>query len=211
MMIDELFQKPTDQFADPHLRDWDARLSRPESMAKVEVEWPSIVFGQTFPEMSIHISENGEPQPLETLSWDDELNAVLVARAVRALDETQEATRFTLALRAAFKRAEREFGDGYFNSVFFAVLRKLDLAEHLLLRPLIQELDYIFNLEKHNQPERYQRCFDIIESAIRSRAHELKDSLGYSLDESKKILVDALVNYIDRRFSVSIRKQRGLL
>jgi len=210
-MIDELFQKAPDRFLDPRLQFWDERLSRSSTTAKLEVDWPSIVLGETSPEMTIRFFENDHPIPVEPISWDDDLNDVLISRAVRAVDEAQEATRFSLALRAAFRRAGRDFGDGYFNSVFFAVLKESGLAEHPLLSPLVQDLDYMHNIESREPSERYQRCHGMIKSAIQAKANELTKNLGYSLAEAKAILVAALVHYIDRRFSVSIRRERGLL
>ncbi len=209
-MIDKLFQQPIDRFSDPQLRDWDQRLSHSGTTASLEVDWPPIVLGQTSAEMSIHLAENGHSVPSEPMSWDDELNAVLIEKAVRAVDAEQEATRFSLGLRAAFQRAGRDFGDGYFNSVLFNVLKESGLDQHPLIAPLF-EFNSIFNPESRDQTGRYIRCHGMIESAIRGRAHELADSLKYPLDEAKEILVAALADYLDRRFSVSIRRERGLL
>ncbi len=61
------------------------------------------------------------------------------------------------------------------------------------------------------QTSKYDRCHELIDAAIRGRALELKDDLGYSMEEAWGILVEAVARYIDRRFSVSLRRQHGLV
>ena len=214
-MIDELFQPATNRFEDPRLQLWDNWLARPETQAVLEVEWPPYLAGQTRPEVTISAAGFGTDQGTLPFSipmdWDDELNAVLLARRIRATDQTQEATRFSLALRASFRRAEREFGDGFFNSVFFAVLQEIGFAAHPDLTSLVDGLDYRQNLDSDPPTERFRNCHGMIKSAIQAKSHDLINTLGYSLPEAKEILVAALIDYIDRRFSVIIRRLHGLL
>ena len=211
-MTDELFQVPTDPYLDPRIRRWDEVLSRPGAGAVLEVDWPPYVLGQTSPEMTIHFNPaDGSEQTAEPLAWDDELNELLVARSIRAEDRQQEALRFSLALRAAFRKASYENGDGYFDGVFFAVLKETMLADLSQLKKLVADLDYIHITKKADIDVRYERCYVMIKKAVFTKAFELNTRLKYPRKEAMSILVAALVDYIDRRFSVSIRRQRGWL
>jgi hypothetical protein len=51
----------------------------------------------------------------------------------------------------------------------------------------------------------------MVAEAIRGRARELTDLLGYPQADAKGILVRAWARYLDKRFSVSNRRQLGLL
>src|SRR5208283_370571 len=195
----------------PRLRNWKARLERRGTSATLEVSRPSPSFGQAQPEMNLQFTENGELLPLETVPWDDDLNAGLIQLGIRANSPEQEEERFALGLRAAMRKAEREFGDGYFNAVLVEFLKASDLAG---FRPIAEVLDHAFATEPYREGKavsKYALCRQMIDDAIRGRAGELTTALRYSQEEAKRILVAALARYLDERFSVSSRRQLGLL
>ena len=64
------------------------------------------------------------PTHLDTVPWDDDLNAGLILLKVKSVSPEQEAERFALGLRAAMRRIEREFGDGYFNAVLVELIKE---------------------------------------------------------------------------------------
>jgi len=209
--LDDFFQRQTDSLAHPRLRNWKARLERPGTHATLEVFRPGSEFGQSQPEMNLQFTEDGELRPLETVSWDDDLNSGLIRLRVRAVSQDREAERFVLGLRAAMRKAEREFGDGYFNSVLLEFIRESDLTRD---PPIAEVLKYAHANPPFRSGKRldsYNLCREMIADAISGRARELTDCLKYSQDEAKEILVAALARYLDKRFAVSDRRRFGLL
>jgi hypothetical protein len=206
--LDDFFGGPTDSLTHPRLRTWKARLDRAGTTATLEVFRPEAVLGQSRPEMNVQFKEGGNLLPLETVPWDDDLNAGLIQLRVRAISPDQEATRFALGLRAAMRKAEREFGDGYFNAVLIALVKESDLISN----PKIAEvLKHTVASLPSRDGKGYKLCHDMITNAIRGRAQELTGPLNYSQAEAKPILLDALERYLDERFSVSTRRRLGWL
>ncbi len=205
--IDDFFSKPTESLH-PRVRNWKTRLGEPGTSATLEVFRSETEVGQSQPEMNLQFIKEGHPLPLETVPWDDELNGGLLRLAVKAVSAEQEAERFALGLRAAMRKAEREFGDGYFNAVLVDLITDSDLTQY----PHIAEvLKHSTALSANRDSERYSPCREMIADAISGRAQELTDLLGYSQEEAKNILVSALARYLDQRFSVSSRRRFGLL
>src|SRR6266498_5011433 len=126
--LDDFFKAPADIPEHPHLRNWKERLAQPGVKAAVEVYRPATVLGSAQTEMSLHFTENGKAQALETVVWDDDLNTGLIHLGVRSVTPEQEAERFALGLRGALRKAERECGNGYLNAVLLEFIRDSELA-----------------------------------------------------------------------------------
>jgi hypothetical protein len=206
--LDDFFRGPSDSLQHPRLRNWKARLDRPGTTATLEVFRPESDLGQTQPEMNLQFIEDGNLLPLETVPWDDDLNAGLIQMRVRAVSPEQEAERFALGLRAAMRKPQREFGDGFFNAVLFEFLTESDLTTY---PPIAEVLKHAFANRPSHAGRGFHFCREMIAGAIAGRAHELKEKLGYQVEEAKRILVEALARYLDERFSVSSRRRLGLL
>jgi hypothetical protein len=209
--LDGLFGSPPDWLAHPRLRTWRARLAWPGITATLEVFRPESELGQTQPEMNLQFTEDGKLLPLETVPWDDDLNAGLIQLRVRATNPGQEAERFALGLRAAMQKPERELGDGYFNAVLIELLRDSDLPSYPAVAAVLEHAYANRPFREGKGFDRYNLCREWIADAISGRAHEMKDQLGYTEEEAKPILVQALARYLDDRFSVSSRRRLGLL
>jgi hypothetical protein len=208
--LDEFFEKPAD-LRHPRLHNWKVRLEQPRTSATLEVSRQETEFGQSRPEMHVQFTEDGKLLPLETVLWDDYLNAGLIQLRVRSVSLKKEAERFSLGLRAALRKVEREFGDGYFNAVLVDLIKDSDLTRHA---PIAEVMKYAYANAPHREGgayDRYTICRELIAEAIGGRAKELKDVLGYPPEAAKQILVDALACYLDERFSVSSRRTLGLL
>jgi hypothetical protein len=161
--------------------------------------------------MVLHITSNGQPQPLEIVPWDDDLNTGLIRLGVRCIDADQEADRFAIGLRGSLRKAEREFGDGYLNAVLLDLIRDSDLPRYREIAEIFQ-YSTALEMDRDGRATRsYNICREIIADAIAARAHELSDGLHYTEDEAKPILVQALARYLDERFSVTSRRRLGLL
>jgi hypothetical protein len=205
--LDDFFQGPTDTLAHPRLRNWKDRLEQ-GATATLEVVRPEAVLGQSRPEMNLQFTEGTKLLPLETVPWDDDLNAGLIQLQVPAGSPEQEAERFALGLRAAMRKAEREFGDGYFNAVLVDLLKDSDLTSNPKIAVV---LEHAVASSPAREGRSYKPCREMITDAIRGRAQELTGPLKYSQDEAKQILVVALARYLDDRFSVSARRRLGWL
>jgi hypothetical protein len=207
--LDDFFNKPTESLH-PRLRNWKTRLEAGNS-ATLEVYRPETELGQSEPEMNLQFTKGGDQLPLETVPWDDELNAGLIQLGVRAHSPDQEAERFALGLRGALRKAEREFGDGYFNAVLVELLKDSELARYAEIAEVLKHAHANRPYREGEAFDRYIFCRERIADAISGRARELTGPLNYSKEEAKQILVAALARYIDDRFSVSSRRRLGLL
>jgi hypothetical protein len=208
--LDEFFQNSTEPIH-PRLRDWSRRLADPKASATLEVFRPRGEFGPGQPEMAVQFYLDKQPAHLDTLPWDDDLNDGLLRLKVKAVSSEQEGERFGLSLKAALRNTEREFGDGYFNAVLVELVKESDLTRH---QEVAEVLKHAYAIKPHREGrafDRYTICRELIAEVIGKRAKELSNLLGYSQDEAKPILVSAVAQYLDERFSVTSRKRLGLL
>jgi hypothetical protein len=175
---------------------------------QVELYQPDSGPGLSRTDLVIHRRTGGEQHAPQQIAWDDEVNAGLIDLHVRATDLANEAARFTLVLRAAMKKIERKYGDGYFNTVLVNLIDESDLArsgEIAEVRP------YVHVSETNRGRESYGECRDAIAREIGVRATQLREKLGYAPEELKAIMTRALATYLDGRFSVSNRRRFGML
>lgn len=208
--LDDFFDQSID-VQHPRLRNWQQQLSQPGTSAYLELYRARSEFGQSQPEFSVQFVEDGNPNTSEVVTWDDDLNAGLIQLGVRAADTEQEAERFALGLRAGLRKPEREFGDGYFNAVLVDFLRDRDLARHEQIAEILKHVHANSPHRQGTPQDRYTICRDLIDHAVRGRARELTEQLNYPREEAKEILVSAIAHYLDDRFSVTTRRQMGLL
>lgn len=206
--LDDFFRASADIPSHPRLRDWKQRLSRSGVTAELELYQAPSALGFAQTEMNLRFIENNSPQPLETMAWDDDLNAGLIGLGVRAISVDHESLRFALGLRTALRKVEREFGDGYLNSVLFEFVNDSDLGRYPEVADVVK---HAYALSPHKDGKSYKRFREMIADAIGARAHELKDNFHYDDAEAKQILVKAIGRYLDERFSVSSRRRLGLL
>ncbi len=105
----------------------------------------------------------------------------------------------------------REFGDGFFNGVLIEFLSESDLSQQPVIAKVLKHISANRPRRDGKRLNSYDVCKEMIENAIRGRAHELKGQLDYPEDDAKAILVRALARYLDERFSVSSRRRLGFL
>jgi len=151
--------------------------------------------------------KNGSRE-MESVPWDDELNAGLIELGVRAIDASHEADRFTLGLRAALRKLEREFGDGYFNAVLLELVKESGLTGDPQIADIVKHASA---LSPNRDGRGYGLCRDMTAAAISGRMYDLREKLHYVPEEARRILIAALARYLDERFSVTSRRQLGLL
>jgi hypothetical protein len=208
-ILDDVLDKPAGAVpSHPRIKSWTERIQRAGEKPRLETFRPDAAFGAGQPEMYLHFTDKGVAQPPETLAWDDDLNAGLIQLGVRAIDAANEAERFALGLRASLRKAEREFGDGYFNAVLYDLVTESDLSRSPEIAEVIKHASA---LRPDPSGKSYPYCRDMIAFAIAGRKHELEGNLGYPTAEAREILLRALSRYLDERFSVSSRRRLGLL
>ena len=173
----------------------------------IELHRPESALGSSRTELVVLRTENGEEQPPELFEWDDELNAALVELGVKAINLQQEGNRFALGLRAALRKVERRYGDGYLNAVLVDLIKESNLSQ-------AGEIAEIMAHVHSNSPERasrsYSECRDLIANEIGGRAVELREKLKVRPEDLKAVMTKALALYLDERFSVSSRRNLGL-
>lgn len=157
----------------------------------------------------LHSQGNEQVQESREVEWDGGVNAGLVDLGVRATDLQQEGERFALALRAALRKAERTYGDGFLNIVLLDLLDDSDLGKN----PEIADVRKFITTNSHSRSRSrsYDACRELLANEIGGRAVELRDKLKYSAEDVKVVMLKALAIYLDERFSVSSRRHYGLL
>jgi hypothetical protein len=204
--LDKMLEAPGETALPPLVRYCK---SRKETGDRIEVELyrPDTAGGLSRTALVIHRWEQEQEQEPRQIEWDDGVNAGLVDLGIKAINLQQEGERFALGIRAALRKVERRYGDGYLNAVLVDLLDESDLCKD-------GEIADVRKFVHTNPPERsriYQECRDLIANEIGGRAVELRDKLKYKPDEVKAVMTKALAIYLDERFSVSSRRHFGLL
>jgi len=208
--LDDFFRTKAEPLH-PRIRYWEKQLESPDTTAFLEFHQPKGMFGQEKPEMYLHFSKGGKEDRPEPVFWDDDLNTGLIRLKVKSVTTDQEANRFALGLRAAMRKAESEFGDGYFNAVLVEFIKESDLTKYDKIKEIIPYTYANKPFQEGKAYDRYSMCRDLIDGAISGRANELTTNLGYAKEDAKGILVSALAQYLDDRFSISARREFGML
>lgn len=203
--IDDMLRAPSEVTLHPVVRWVKARRQAGDDV-RVELHRSEPGLGSTTTQLVIVWRSGGQEQPPQPYDWDDELNSALIGEGVRAASLPQEAERFALGLRAALRKVERRYGDGYLNAVLIDLIDESALSKD-------GEIAEVRRFIKTNSPERnsrtYSDCREAIASEIGGRAVELREKLQYGPDELKAVMEKALALYLDERFSVTRRRTLG--
>lgn len=207
--IDDFFAGEPDEFNHPRLREWKRWLTEKEGRsAKLQVYRPPATLGLSPTRMLVRFYQDDAPWTHEEFDWDDYLNRGLIQLKIRALNPEQEAERFALGLRDGFRSIEKEFGNGYFNAVLLDIIADSKPDQY---PEIANVLKFVYHDQTDHTSRSYARCRDAIAIGISARAKELKSLPGYTQEEAKTILARAIAAYLDERFSVTSRRQLGLL
>jgi hypothetical protein len=210
--LEDYFRPHTiDPYNHPLLRGIDEGAKHPDvKRIVVEILRPRDVLGFKPAKLYLHLlgDEGQDVEPYQKEDWDVALNTALVKRKIRAISPDNEKVRFTLGLRAALQFPETRFGDGYFNAVLVHLIVNSPFARHPSVAPILQ---FVYKNGVETSSRKYAECRGLIDDAIRGRALELVELLGYGIPEAEEILAAAVAGYLDERFSVTNRKIMGLL
>jgi len=149
----------------------------------------------------------GDADPLFECPWDAEVNEELIGLRVRAKELNSESYRFALRLRDELKATEIRYGNGFFNQTLVDLLTESYLDKHPDIKTAL-ERSYGRRVQRTAQ---YDACRDTIGYVIGKRSRELTGPLSYLEAEMREILSKAIAKYVDHRFSLSARKEMGLL
>lgn len=201
--LDDYFRKESDGLEHPRLRRWSAFLNQPHASADMEVVRPRKgIFDEGPVVIYVNLKRPGYQAQQDTDSWSDELHRGLVKLHVRAINDENEALRFALAFPGEFEPVEDGVGEGFFNAVLREVVEDAPFAASLagVLR------EFHVPAPDHDSP-RYPECRERVDRTIRARARELRHDLRYEQPRAERILVAALAQYLDDRFSITSRRQ----
>jgi hypothetical protein len=207
--FDDIFGASPDASSHPKLRFWKQRKAQADvNEVRCEVRRPRDLIGYKPAKLYVHFFAPGGSELLcDEADWDDELNAGLIEMGVKAIDDENEAQRFSLGLRAALRPAERRYGDGFFNAVLVEWVRDSPFAEVELVREILPHVHA--NRPYRGHGTSYEECRELVETAIRAGALELTEGLHYPRGEAERILAGAIAQYLDERFSVSVGRAMG--
>lgn len=210
--LEGYFHQNTDEeYNHPLLRIVDEAEKNPEvTRVAVEVSRTKDVLGFKPAKLYLHLLDGAgqDVRPYQKEDWDEVLNTALVKRGIQAVSVDDEKVRFTLGLRAALQAPETRFGDGYYNAVLVHHIANSPFARRQAVKSV---LDHVYRNGIDSSFKTYAECRDLIDAAIRGRAMELVENLGYEVLVAAEILAAAVGQYLDERFSVTNRRIMGLL
>jgi hypothetical protein len=203
--IDDLLGSQDHGSGHPVVQWLKARLADGEEI-RVVLQWSSSPLAPAICGLIVQQKVNGEAQAPQIYEWDDDLNAAMIDMGIRAVDIQQEGERSARVLRAALRKVERRYGDGYMNAVLVDLLDASDLGKK-------GEIAKVRKMIHADPPDRdgrsYTLCRDTIASEIGGRAKELREKLRYDPEELKTVMDIAIARYLDERFSISTMRRLG--
>lgn len=208
MSVDVFFPNTPEGPSHPRLRAWKQRIEVEKQEASIELHRALATIGLSRVRMYVHFYANGEIQATDEADWEQVLNEGLILLKVRAIDRRNEIDRFTMGLRDGFQQIEKEYGNGYFNSVLLDLIDESDLNK---LQEIDDVLKYIYHDRTEKSTKTHDMCRDAIALGLGARARELHKNLDYSKEEATLMMTTVLAQYLDERFSVSSRRRFGLL
>jgi hypothetical protein len=206
MPIEDFFQRPEPAGNHPLLRFVAARKAAGDQPG-FQLFRPHDTLGFRKAKIYIHFFRDGTEVDCKDDDWDDDLNSGLIRLGVRSGTADEEADRFVLGLRAALRKPEKRYGDGYFSSVLIEYVRGTDFHTYPDVAEALRHISTI----RPDQSQSYSDCRDMIDAAVRGRAVELSELLGYDVPTAWAILAKAMAGYLDERFSVTSRRLLGLM
>jgi hypothetical protein len=167
--LDTMLDAPGEMALPPLVRDCKTRKEAGDRI-EVELDRPDEAGGLSRTVLVIHRWEReNEQEPLE-VEWDDGVNSGLVDLGIRAINLQEEGKRFALGIRAALRKVERRYGDGYLNAVLVDLLDESDLCKN---GDITDVRKYIhINSPEHGRS--YHECRRSIADEIRGLAVELE-------------------------------------
>jgi len=204
--LDALFQTSEHPDLPYTARGWLRRI-RKGAKAKVEVvrKRKGLSYGPT----RLRVIFDG--QEVLQDDWDPHVSEVLASEKVAAIDEENEALRLALMFADWFEHPAQQFGDDYFNCVL------VDYLKHGPLRNVPEIQKVLRDVHEHapyKESSHYLDSRNEIEAVLQRGAQALSSAdhgLGYPRPDAERILVRALVQYLDDRFGVTYRRMLGLL
>jgi len=155
----------------------------------------------------ISILRTGDCSPIATFPWDAEVNEELISLGVRSKHSDSESIRFAIRLRDELRATETRYGNGFFNRTLVDLVTESYLDKHQEIKAALEKHRGI-TLERTSE---YHECRDSIAYVIGKRSRELTGPLGYEEATMRNILSKAIARFLDNRFSLSQRKQMGMI
>jgi hypothetical protein len=204
--LDKMLEAPAETVLPP-LVQYCKRQKAAGDRIEVELYRPENADGLSRTDLVVHRWEQEKEQEPRQVEWDDGVNAGLLDLGIRAVDLQQEGERFAPRIRAALRKVERRYGDGYVNAVLVVLLDESDLSKG----GEIADVRRYVHTNPPGHSQSYHACRELIANEISGRAVELRDRLHYKSEEIREVMTKALAIYLDERFSVSTRRRFKML
>jgi hypothetical protein len=124
-----------------------------------------------------------------------------------AVDEANEALRLALMLADWFQHPAQRFGDDYFNSVPVEYLKEGPLRGVKDVQDVLRD---VHEIPPYKEGTAHADCRNEVQ-AVLQRGAQVLTSIGYDRTTAERILVRALVQFLDDRFGITNRRMLGLL
>ncbi len=199
--LDDLFQASEHPDVPYAVRVW---LQRIHEGAKPKVEVVRKRNGLSYGPTRLRLIFDAKDMPQD--DWDPHVSEVLAAEKVAAVDEANEALRLALMLADWFQHPAQRFGDDWFNCVLVEYMKE---GPPRGVKDVQDILRYIDEFPPHHESNGYADCRNEVQ-AVLQRGAQMLTSIGYDRTTAERILVRALVQFLDDRFGVTNRRMLGL-
>jgi hypothetical protein len=200
--LDDLFQASEHPDLPYAVRVW---LRRIHEGAKPKVEVVRKRNGLSYGPTRLRIIFDEKDMPMD--EWDPHVSEVLASEKVAAVDEANEALRLALMLADWFQHPAQRFGDDYFNCVLVEYLKDGPLHGAKAVQDILR---HVHENSLSKDRSEYADCRNEIQ-AVLQRGAQVLTKIGYDRTTAERILVQALVQFLDDRFGVTNRRMLGLL
>lgn len=144
------------------------------------------------------VDEKDDPKTSEIAPWDDALNEYLLKNQIRATTGENESLRFAILIRQMLKPLEVKVGDGYYNAVAVETINEaFEDCE------IIQERIRKIGANNPYVGRSYEEATRTVTFVITQAATLLTKSLVYEREEAELILTNAIVQFLEERFSLN--------
>lgn len=210
MSVSDYFKKPTPAWkTHPQVRYWQ-RIRNEPTVRDIHMELYRPKEGLVFrpADIYVHVTRaDGQVDPPQKLDWEDVVNEGLLNLRVKAVDEDNEAQRFSLWLQSMFIPVEGHFGETFFSPVLREAIAEGPFGSGPNVSAMLKRIASA----KTSRETAWEQCREMIDNVLAGRWDELTsaDKLAYSEDAASRILETALALFLDERFHISDRDALG--
>lgn len=203
-MTSKYFREPKSGPPNPRIRTWQAYRAQAGGLVRVNVWREREAIGYGPPMFLVEfLDPAGNVKHHDEAPWKVDLDDWLVEQGYQAASAHDEALRYSFRMRGRFEPLWQSWGDGYFNSLLVKTVQEGPYTTDLRVRAVLGSI-------REDPPARSARLgeqLEEVESVFYVLAGELVKQLHYDEGTAEKILIGAIVTYLDDRFHVGDRRR----